>query len=371
MLRIIQINSADDWAGGEVHVFVLSQQLVKEGHNVILACRPGSAIDKNFRQQNLATLNLPLKGALDGYSAIELARYCRLHKIDIIHVHLGRDYWLAFLIKFLYPSVRIVATRHLIFRIKNSWPRRLLYKSFDKIIAVSKAVEDVLNTASITEQRKISVVHNGIDIVRFSTASNGTLPKLLGLKDNALTVGIVGHVSEHKGHDVFIASIPGILKEVPDAHFIIVGDDFNNGKYIAELEVLAESLNVKEKVFFIGPRNDIPNIMKDLNVLISASRTESFGLVLVEAMAVGVPVVATDVGAAREIVCDHVDGLIIQVNDSKALTEAVVKLLTDLPLAIKMGQNGAAKVSECFSAVSMAKKTLKVYYEAIAGKKEE
>lgn len=367
-MRILHLNSANGWAGGEVHVFLLCQQLIKAEHTVILACRPNSEINQRFRNEKMAVFNLSLKGAGDMYSAYRLAAYCKENNIEIIHAHLGRDYWLAFAAKQLYPQIKIIFTRHLLFPLKQSFMHKIMHRSADRIIAVSKAVEKVIEEAGFVDQSKLTTIYNGIDVDKFKRASSGMLRHELGLTAAIPIIGIVGHVSEHKGQDIVIRSIPSIIKMLPDAKIVIVGDDFQQGTYIQQLKDLAYKIGVADHVIFLGPRNDIPEIMKDLDAFVLASHNEPFGLVIVEAMAAGVPVVVTRAGGALEIVEHGINGFLVPVGDIAILSEYVCKIVKDKSLSVTISKNAILRVQSLFSIEIMVEKTIEVYREVLSHK---
>jgi glycosyltransferase involved in cell wall biosynthesis len=325
-MKVMQLNSMNIWAGGEVHVFLLCQQLISLGVNVILVCRSGRPIDQKAREANLPVFNLPFKGSIDLKSAWTLANYCRKNSIDIIHAHNGRDYWMANLAKFFNPKLKVVITRHIIVPLKNTALHQWLYKKVDQTIAVSQAVKDII---TIFPPEKINVVYNGIDIKRFAGASRGTLRKELGLSATTKIVGMVGRIHPSKGHLTFFKSIPEILSKNPDTIFVVVG-----GGDISQLK----SLN--SDVHFLGKRSDIPEIMKDLDVLVMASLNEPFGLVTIEAMAAGTPVVGANSGGTVEIISDGKNGLLFPPEDPAKLAEAVNKILADNRLADKLKEGG-------------------------------
>lgn len=359
--RVVHINSASGWAGGEVHVFLLCQQLAARGHEVVLICRPGSAIDAKFRANSLPVYNLPLRNAADLFSAWQIAAFCEKRQADILHAHLGRDYWLAALAKLFRTGPRIVFSRHLLFAPKGGSIHRWLYAQADKVIAVSAAVARVLLASGIVVADKLVTIYNGINTERFSSTRPGLVREELHIAPATAIVGMVGHVSPHKGQETFVLAMPAILARHPDTAFLVVGDDFREGEYIRQLKRLAEGLGVGNKVFFLGPREDIPEIMKDLTVFVSASKTESFGLVVAEAMAAGKPVAAAAVGGVKELVVTGETGLLFPPEDHEALAAAVAELLGDRELARRLGASGAVRAKENFSVATMTDKTLDVY----------
>jgi glycosyltransferase involved in cell wall biosynthesis len=331
-MKVLQLNSMNIWRGGEVHVLLLCRQLISLGVNVTLTCRSGSIVDQKAREAKIPVINLPLKGTIDLKSSWTLANYCRKNSIDIIHAHNGRDYWMANWAKFFNPKLKVVITRHILAPFKNTPLHRWIYKKVDQVITVSQAVKKAI---TIFPPEKITVVYNGIDIEKFATAAPGTLCQELGISAQTKIVGMVGRVNPSKGHLTFFQSIPEILAKCPDTVFVIAGSGD-----------ISQLPNLGEHVHFLGERKDIPAIMKDLDVLVMASRNEPFGLVTVEAMASGTPVVGANSGGTAEIISDGETGLLFPPEDPAKLAEAVIKVLTDAKLADKLkegGRNAAKK----------------------------
>ena len=360
-MRIVHINSAKNWAGGEVHTHLVCKELVARGYDVTLACRQGSAISEVFEKDGLTTVVLPLRNAIDVLSAYRLAKYCRENRISILHAHLGRDYWLAAWTKFFYPEVYVVFTRHVLIPLKNSLIHRWVFAQASTIIAVSHAVEQMVTKSGLVADDKIVTIHNGIDIDKFSQASPGNVRCELHTPAETKLIGIIGHVSEHKGQDVLIKSMPSIIEKDPSVRCVIVGGDFKDGVYVQELKALAKSLGVDEKVHFLGQRSDIPHLMKDLDVFVLASQEEPFGLVLVEAMAAGVPVIATNRGGPGEIIEEEISGLLVPYGDIDQHSRMILKILSNQALADRLIKQAHQRGRSFFSVDIMMERLIRVY----------
>ncbi len=350
-LKIIQLNSMKIWAGGEVHVVLLCNDLRALGETVTLSCRPGTPIDQKAREATIPVLNLPLSGSLDLKSAWQLAKYCRENSIDIIHAHTGRDYWLATWTKLFYPKLKLVITRHIRCPLRNSAIHQWAYQKVDKLIAVSQAVRSCITNLPSS---KIAVIYNGIDLERFSTARPGILRKELNISPETKIIGMVGRVNPVKGHETLIESIPEIRAKFPDTVFVVIG----GGDYIATLQTISKD------VVFLGMRSNVPELMKDLDVFVLASWDEPFGLVTVEAMAAGIPIVATNTGGTLEIITNEETGLLVSPKDAKQLAQSVIRILTDRNLADKLRTNEVIH-SKNFSIKEMAIQIRKLYYEVL------
>ncbi|MBP2656382.1 MAG: hypothetical protein H6Q73_3951 [Firmicutes bacterium] len=349
-IKVMQINSMKIWRGGEVHVFLLCQQLISIGVSTVLACRSGSPIDQKAKDANIPVFNLPLKNTIDFKSAWMLADYCRKNSIDIIHAHNGRDYWLAGLAKFFNPKLKVVITRHILGPLKNTILHRWLYKKVDQVLAVSETVK---NAITLIPPEKIAVVYNGIDTEEFAAAPAGTLRQELDLAATTKIVGMVGKVHPSKGHRTLLQSIPQILTECPDTVFIVVGSGDS---------VQLQQMN--SDVLFLGERNNVPEIMKDLDVFVMASRNEPFGLVTLEAMAAGATIVGANSGGTAEIIVDGETGLLFPPDDSARLAQAVIRILTDSKFDGKLRENGSNAVHK-YTIVNMAANTKKIYQDVL------
>lgn len=361
-MRVLQISSARDWAGGEVHTFLLCKELSNSGCKVTLACRPNSVLSKIFYKEGLNFFCIPLFNSVDILSAFLLALYCWIKKIDIIHVQIARDTWLAYGAKILCPRVKIVFTRHVLYPLKYSKCHKYLYNNIDKVIAVSHAVKDVIVGQNIIPESKISVIYNGIDLEKFKYASGNKIIQELNFSEKQRLVGVIGRITPEKGQDIFIKSIPLILKDHPDTKFLIVGSDTE--KYTEKLNLLANELGIPDKVVFLGVRSDIPDIMKMLDVFVLSSLSEPFGLVLVEAMAAGIPVVATQAGGAREIIVNNESGILVEPSNHEDLAAAVSNILRDNELAKKLNTAGKER-AKIFEADMMSSKTYELYKELL------
>ena len=365
-MRLLHINSAKNWGGGEAHTHIVCRGLKEQGFDVVLACREKSAIKDAFEKDGIKTIQLRLRNALDLGSAYAMARFCRQNNINIIHAHLGRDYWLAAWTKLFNPSVHVVLTRHVLRAPSNSFLHRWLFSQAAKVIAVSHAVEKVILDSKIIGREKVITIYNGINIETFSGVRAGSLRQEIHADANTKIIGIIGQVSPHKGQDLLIKCLPLLLGSGNYIQCVIIGGDFRNGQYINELKMLAQSLGVAERVCFLGERSDIPQLLIDFDVFVLASRQESFGLVVAEAMAAGVPVVATACGGTEELIENGVSGLLVNYGDPASMAAAIMKLL-DKELREAVIQAAGAKVTTLCSHKNMIQELIKVYQQLVPG----
>jgi glycosyltransferase involved in cell wall biosynthesis len=247
------------------------------------------------------------------------------------------------------------------------WFDRRLAALASRFIYISEAVQRS-HLESGVPCRKGLVVYNGLDVPTFVRALNPEKGReSLNLGADDLVVGIVGRLDAWKGQEVFLRAMAQVGDVVPQAKGIVVGEvAAEHPGYLDVLLALRNELALADRVVFSGFRMDVPVVMSALDILVLASTSpEPFGRVLIEAMAAGKPVVATDAGAAREIIEDGVQGLLVPPGESEAMARAIIYLLTHGGTAILMGQKGQARVRERFSAQQYADNVQSVYRELL------
>jgi glycosyltransferase involved in cell wall biosynthesis len=368
-LKILQISSAQTLGGGERHLADLANGLASRGHEVYLALRPESPLInelKSIPRENTTTL--PLRNSLDATSARDLAKLVRRNRIQIVHTHMARDYPLASYAVRKNQNSRLIVTRHVLFPLNRL--HRLTLSKAARIIAVSQGVATQLRTERIAPSEKISVVLNGIDVVRFADARDAfdrrQFLQQWKLPEDSLLVGTVGELTPLKGQAEFLKAAVQVIKQYPNAYFIIAGTDNSPGQTNgAVLEDLISRLNLTERVTIVPWLEDIAQLYSALDVFVSASHTESFGLAIAEAMASSSAVVATKTEGAREIIQPGVTGLLVPIGDADELAEAMLDLLGDKNRRLRIGAAAQRAVSVRLNIERMIDETEKIYLEEI------
>jgi len=218
--------------------------------------------------------------------------------------------------------------------------------------------------------KKGRIVYNGLDVAAFERAMDAVGGRAsLDLGADALVVGMVGRLDTWKGHEVFLRAMAKVKGAIPAARGIVVGDPPpDRPSYRDDLQIVRDELGLTNTVGFWPFRMDVPVVMSALNVLVLASTSpEPFGRVLIEAMAAGKPVVVADSGAAREILEDGAQGLLVPPGDAEALAAAVTRLLAEPQLARAMGQRGQTRVQERFGVRQYVEGVQAIYAELLAG----
>jgi len=364
-LRILQISSAQSLGGGERHLADLANGFVSRGHDVYVAVRPHSPLTdelKNIPEENVMTL--ALRNSLDAKSARDLSLLVRRNQIQIVHAHMARDYPLAAYAARMNTGAKLIITRHVLFPLHRL--HRVTLANAARIIAVSQAVASQLQADAVTLPERVSVVLNGINVARFQAArqkfNRRQFLNRWELPEESLLVGTVGELTPLKGQEEFIRAAVQVLKQIPTAYFIIAGIDHSRGKeYRARIQRLIEELDLAERVRLVGWLEDLAQLYCALDVFVSSSRTESFGLALAEAMAAGTPVVATETEGARELIQSGETGLLAPIGDVDKLAVSILALLANQNARLRMGTAATKTASKRFSVERMIDETEEIY----------
>jgi glycosyltransferase involved in cell wall biosynthesis len=361
-MKILQICSARQLGGGEKHLADLANGLARRGHEIHAALIPASPLVSELSavpKQNI--VELPMRNALIIASAMRLARFVRQYEIDIIHAHVAHDYPLAALAA-RRAGARLVLTRHVLFPLSRI--HKLTLRRTTRVIAVSQAVADSLG--KIFEPGKIIMVHNGIDLERFVRGREDVARRGRDV-DRKLLVGMIGHLAPIKGPEDFIQAAALVRGRRDDVEFVIAGEDKSgNGEHRRHLVTLIDELKLNQSLRLIGWVEDVSKFLPTLDLFVSSSRSEPFGLAIVEAMAAGVPVVSTMSEGAREIIDDNQTGRLVPLGNVEALANSIDELLSDPAERARLSENAERAVHERFSLERMVAATEQVYRDAIS-----
>jgi glycosyltransferase involved in cell wall biosynthesis len=281
---------------------------------------------------------------------------------------MARDYPLAAYAVRGSLGARLIVTRHVLFPLNRL--HRITLSKAARIIAVSQAVASQLRADRVAPPEKISIVLNGIDVARFAKASEQfDRLQFLGnweLPADALLVGTVGELTPLKGQEEFLHAAAKIVKQYPNVCFVVAGIDHSRGnKYPLRLEQLIEELNLTGRVKLVGWLEDLAQLYCALDVFVSPSHTESFGLALAEAMASRTAVVATETEGARELIKSGETGLLVPIGDVDKLAQSIQMLLGNKDETTRLATAAQQTVAVQFSVERMIAETEEIYRAAI------
>ena len=303
-----------------------------------LSPRNLSAIAHLLREEDAAIAHL------HGFGAADLGRVVtrRLGIVNVVHEH---------------AILNMPLHQRLADRMLSGWT--------DAAIAVSTSVREFMIRDRSIPAECIKVIGNGVELDRFKAPGRGAVTaarEALGIPDDHSVVGVVTRLRREKGTEFLVRAVPRILDQISTVSFLIVGD----GPLRASLEALTKEIGVDRHVHFLGFRDDVPLLLAVADVLVIPSLTEGFSLSLVEGMAAGRPIVATQVGGMLEIARDGDSVLFVPPEDSEAIFRATARLLTDLGLAGALGRR-AVEVAARYG-ISASARSLAELYASLVGR---
>jgi glycosyltransferase involved in cell wall biosynthesis len=335
------------------------------GHKAVLVAHPEGEL---YRRASEGPDLVPLapRNEVDLSAAWKLSRIVKDWKPQIVHAHDPHAVAMAGLaLSFSAPEPRprIVASRRVDFHLQGHSFSRWKYRQVELFIAASRAIADILEHDGVPRER-IVVVHDGIDVAKIGRLPAVDLHADLWLPHKVPVLVNVGALVAHKGQKHLIDAMPGVLRQVPDAHLVIFGE----GELRGALERQVKELRLEKHVLLPGFRPDVLQLMKSADLFVMSSVTEGLGSTVLDAMAMRLPVVATKAGGIPEAVVHSRTGLLVEVGDEEALAGAIVRLLKDAGLRRRLGEAGHAYVAEHFGVGRLLEGTLAAYRRVAAMK---
>jgi L-malate glycosyltransferase len=338
-IRVLHIDAEYGWRGGQQQAVYLLEGLHRRGWPTILVCQPDSDLWRYCRDNGLPCQAVRMRGELDLPAAYRIARLCRKSGAQVIHAHAAHAHAIALWAKCFHRSPRLVVTRRVDFSIRNSAFSRLKYKhgSVDRIVCISDLVRRVLIADGVPADR-LTTIHSGVDTAKFAH-----LPRIQGLKAELgipadhLLVGTVAAVVGHKDYPNLLRAARFVIDRHPQVSFCALGD----GDQWSLAQKLHQELGLDRRFVFAGYRRDVGRFLKGFDLFVLASREEGLGTSLLDAQAVGLPLVATRAGGIPEVIKDGRNGLLVPAQDARALGEALLRLANDAALRQRLG--GQAK----------------------------
>jgi glycosyltransferase involved in cell wall biosynthesis len=303
-----------------------------------------------------------------GWEALGVARrigdLVRRHKIQITHTfHETSDLWAGMIAKLSGCPILISSRRDM--GIMRSWKHklayRLLHRRFDEVQTVSDQVRRFCIEHDGLDPQKVRTVYNGVALPRGDVRFVNGIQAYSGLLQGAShVITTVGHVRSVKGFDVFIRAAAEVHQYYPEARFIIAGH-LNDRAHHAQLTQLAASLGIAECVHFVGPIDPPDALLAASDVFCLLSRSEGLSNALLEAMAAGLPCVATRVGGNPELIAHSRTGYLVDNEDAHAAAQFIIQLLEGPDVASEMGARGRHLVEEQFTTTTMMSRLVASY----------
>lgn len=359
-MRVLQISSARVYGGGERHFVDLCRGLALRGHEVFVAVRPTNEWRHRLDFLPLKNiLHVSIRNSFGVLSAMRIADFIRANGIQIAHAHVARDYIPASIACASAKGSRFVLTRHLSLPLKPF--NRFALKNLSKAIGVSEPVADGMK--KIFPASKVEMIPNGIDVDGLNAidraAVGAEFRSFHDISPDAPLIGTLGELRELKGQRDFVLAAAEVVKEIPECRFVVAGrDNSTGGEFRRELRRLSRVLGLEDHILWLDWLDDTASFYAAIDLFVSPSRSESFGLAILEAMARGCPVVATatDGGATLLDECHLAPAC-----DPVALAARICQVLADRNACKAIGELMRERAAARYSLSKMLDATEQLY----------
>jgi len=353
MPTLLHTESSLGRGGQEIRTLAEARWLIGHGWKALIACQPHSLLLREARAVSVPVESVRMRGAADVGALFHLRRLIRDRQVSLVHTHSSVDSWLGSLAaKSLGRPV--VRSRHVSIPIRHT----LVYRLADRIITSGEAVRATVVAAGIAPEKIVSV-SAGVDTEQFHPGVSGkSVRHELGL-GGVPVVGLVANIRGSKGHNVFLDAARAVLEAAPDTRFLIVGD----GVGFDEVKARVQQMGLESRVLLTGFRRDVPEVMAALDVLVLPStRSEATSQVIPQALAVGTPVVGSDVGGIPELVREGETGRLVPAGDPGALAGAILASVRDPERSRAMARTGQALILSQYTFDAAMARTTAVYH---------
>lgn len=368
-MKILEISSATEMGGGEIHFVELVRELAARGHEVSLAVRPSSPIPAQLEQASIEVRDFGLRNSLDLLSAWRVGRFARERNVDVIHAHLGRDYPLASIAARIARAPALVLTRHHYLPLSRNFFYRWLLARASRLIAVSESVRQTMCECLAIPADRVAVIPNWIP-------DSGWRPSLDPLESRMkfgitapFAVGMLSSIEPAKGVLEFVRAARILLEKSIDAEFLIGGGTSPAQRmYLRQAEKEAGPWRDRHRVRFLGKIESAGQFLSALDVVAVPSWNEAFSLVAIEGMASGKVVIATRAGGPAEIVEEEVTGFLVPPRDSHSLAQAIERVFNDRELRTTIGNAARRTALDRYSRSIIVDRVEELFAAALAGR---
>ncbi|MFM0441865.1 glycosyltransferase family 4 protein, partial [Paraburkholderia strydomiana] len=355
-LSVLHSESSRGWGGQEVRTLKEMIALRALGHNVELVCPDDATLGIRSHAAGFTVHHASMRGGADVRSMLTIRSILHRRRFDVLNTHSGHDSLVAGMAGRLAGTPLVVRTRHLALPITSLATYNLIPHC---VVAVSQYVRNYLISAGM-DQSRVETIYDGI--VKPEPLTHSTLREELGLDSNAVIAGIVAMLRGNKGHRELIAAVEPMMIDRPHLHVVIAGD----GGEFDILKSMIEGLGLCHRIHLLGLREDINNVLRGCDLFVLPTHQEALGQAFIEAMAMGLPVIGTQVDGVPELIDSGVNGLLVPAQDIDALRGALTRLVDDAPMRVRLGRAGRIKTDSNFTVENMASETVDLYRRRIS-----
>jgi len=362
-INVLHIDAEYGWRGGQQQAIYLLEGMHKKGWPTALVCQPSSDLWRYCVDHGLPCHPVRMRNELDLLAAYRIACICRSTEVQVIHAHAAHAHTIALWVTLFCPRIKLISTRRVDFSIRNSVLSRFKYTNarVNRIVCISELVRQILLADGVPE-RLMTTIHSGVDPDKFNAVPEPcNLKAELGIPGDHLLVGTVAAVVGHKDYPNLLRAARRVIDRFRKISFCALGD----GDQWEAAQQMHADLKLGRRFVFTGYRRDVGRFLKGFDLFVLASREEGLGTSILDAQALGLPVIATRAGGIPEIIDHHRSGLLVPTDDAEALADALLRLASDADLRRRLG-NQARRDVQRFSVAETVRQYL-VLYKALCG----
>ncbi|MDZ7725253.1 MAG: glycosyltransferase [candidate division KSB1 bacterium] len=371
-MKVLQLVEGFNFGGAETKLLELVQHMdTSEFETTVMSLGLGNEIEEKFNQLNCRVLTFQRQHRFDLRLLRRLRNFIRDEQIDIVMTTLFYADVMGAMAghkggaKGVFSWETISSPKWL--TPHRFWGYRYAIRRADEVISVSQATAEWLVEKRKVPRHKIRVIPYGVNLDIFKPERGSISRTDLGLAEDAFVIGQVSRLNEQKGHVYLMQAAPELIHRNPNVHILLVGD----GPTRPQIETMIREHRLEHHVHLLGFRNDVAELLPLFDVFTLPSLYEGLPNVVLEAMAAGLPVVATPVDGTKEAVVDQETGLLIPTRDPQALNKALLTLIEQPQLAKSMGNAGRKHVKAHFSLENQVKQFENLYKQyALSGTKK-
>lgn len=366
-VHVAQVVRSLDTGGQEVLVARLVERLdAAQFRSTVIALQGGGWLAERLRSRGIPVFCLNAPEAWSPATVARVGTLLRREGVDVVHCHNRKALLYGGLATLLAPRSRLVYTKHG----ASHWEGgptalvgRFVMRRSRAVVAVSQDIAAGVQAGNWADRSRLHTVLNGVDLDQFHPGSErDSVRRTLGISTSDPVVGTVARLSPEKDQATLLRAFQQLVRELPSAHLILVGD----GALRTELERLARDLEIAQRAHFLGERQDIASLLRAMDVFCLPSLTEGTSLTLLEAMATGLPVVATAVGGNPEVVADQVSGLLVEPGQPDQLAHALLRVFRNREGARYLGDAGREVVRQRYSMEAMVQRYAGIYQQVLS-----
>lgn len=370
-LDLLFVVSSVSWGGLEMNILKVAYEMQKRGHKVTIMCNPEGRLFKEAGG-DFDVIEFRNKSLGDSFKIYD---FLKRNNVDVIHIYRSSDLKkIVFSVSLIKRKPALVFDPQVGIGVKKKdLFHRFVYGKLNVVIAISRDVAHGFMKNLPVDERKVKIIHPGVDVERFKFTEEGRvrIRREFNLGDE-IVIGVVSRFSPGKGHEELFRAFKILTDEFKNVKLLVVGEPtVGEIEYFKRLQKLNKELGIENYTIWTGFRRDVPEVLSAIDIFVAPSHAEAFGLSLVEAMAVGLPVVATRNAGFLDIIEDGMNGLFFERGNYVELAEKIKKLMIDKLFAQQLGKRARETACEKFSFEKYINEIEKLYFDLIESKQTE